>query len=205
MTVRVKELRVGWTAGSPLVCRLIRRCDFAIVDGVRVPSAINHVLLHFIFRGDGPDLIYEAGPWGIESSPFVHLEAALDSGRVTRLIEWAVPLDEPDLNAIWIHASNLHGDGYDYRMLAFYLIWTKILGKKPSRWLFRMDNKRRFTCNEFVVTVLEGLIPEVPVGADKSFTPEGLFNRIVGIPSPVFIQEHSPREPRRYLDFGSPK
>lgn len=189
MTPVVQEVRIAWTAGRGLISRLIQSNDFAVWNGKRIPSAINHVLLHFVFRG-GLQLIYESrGGKGIIASPFEHLETALKDGRVARLIEYVLPLDFDGLGLVWKRAVSLHGRGYDNGLLLLYLLWGRIFGKASGEWLFQWNDPSKFTCNEFTIAAIRGLVPQVPCEADQSFTPEGLFRTFFGIPSAIYCDD----------------
>jgi len=205
----VKEIRIGWAAGTARLSRWIRVMDYARDKlGKRIPSRINHVLIHFIFQ-DGPDIIIEAlFDRGIQTSPFRHLELALREQRVTRLIEYVVPLPPAALAGIWTAAERYHGKGYDKRLLVLYLIWGRYFGKsKIWDFIFRLDNPDRFTCNEFAVGVLAGRIPEIPATAPKDFTPEGLFKAVMGMSSPDYVAKFLDpiAKARHAIQIGKPE
>ncbi len=184
----IEEVRIGWTGGAATVSRLIQKFDFALVDGERMPSAINHVLLRFIFK-NGPDLIYEATNKGIAPSPFEHLERAMANGKVVRLIERRLPAD-PFMGAVlWRRACEKHGTGYDWRLIILYLIWSRYLNKsKNAAWLFAFDNPSRMTCNEFVAHVVQPIMPTEAAQGTKGYTPEKFFEAVIGVPSPVYVE-----------------
>ena len=195
---------IAWTAGSAFLSRMIRRFDFATVDGHRVDAAINHVLVRFEFE-NGPDMIAEALlDRGFTFSPFSHLLGALDDGRVLRLVEYE--LDPGAAARAWKRCALMHGKGYDVRLLVLYLMWSRYFGKnRVGSFLFGLDNPNRMTCNEAAVAALEGLVPAIPYGTPKTYTPEGLFQAVVGIPSPTFVAQHMGDGQAHILVDGSTK
>jgi len=202
----VKEVRLGWTAGTAKLSKRIRALDYARDEsGNRIPSMINHVLLHFIFH-NGPDMIVEAlFDKGVTTSPFKHLQTALQDDRVLRLIEYVLPLDEDALGAIWTAAEAFHGKGYDKRLLILYLIWGRYFGKsKFADFIFRLDDPDRFTCNETAVGILAGRIPQIPIDAPKAFTPEGLFLAVLGMSSPIYCGHFLTPGTKHLIQIGDP-
>jgi hypothetical protein len=189
---RGAHLRMGWTAGSSLLSRLIQRHDFAEVDGVRIRSGVNHVLLHWVFPDGSPSWVFESGRHGIAWKPWANLERALDSGKVVKLIEARLGMDEWELTQAWERAVALHGRGYDWAQLYRYRIWTRYFRKRLKgigKKILSSTNPKRFTCNEAATHVLRGLVQGIPLDADNRFTPEGLFVALMGRPSAHVIRD----------------
>ena len=194
------EVRLGFTAGTSWISRTIRWGDWAEVDGKRVNSLINHALLRFIWDGSqdpstigDPDIIYESAGKGVMPSPFSHLRNAMDPSvdKVTRLVEFILPLDEHQRYVVWERAQGMHAAGYDFKALAMYLTWSRILHKKHLKILER-DNPDRYTCNQFAAACIGGLLPGIPDCHEDPnqirLTPEEFIEWACGKPSPVFLK-----------------
>jgi len=190
MTNRIDQIAIEFTAGTNLLCKMIRANDRASWEGAMIPSAINHVLIHFTFTSETPSWIYESHKAGVYPSPYSHLLDAFQDGRVLRIFSKTLDLKPEQKAEIWKRAKATHGKAYDNRLILLYLIWNRVMKKGPAKRLFRLDNPRRFTCNEFATLCLAGIHPLVPADAGKDLTPEGLFVRFHGRPSKIVVDEH---------------
>ena len=185
------EVRVGFTAGTSRLGRAIRWADYARNEyGRKVPSLVNHVLLHFLWS-EGPDYIHESQGGGVESSPFSHVQRALDSGRVLRLVEVVLDLDEDERRRVYERACQFHATGYDWKALALYMVWARIKGKAKDDSL-RRDDPERLTCNQFVAGSIGGIVRYVHGAPDHPeqirLTPETFFSLMLGQPSPRYLR-----------------
>jgi hypothetical protein len=150
---------------------------------------VNHVLLHFAWD-HGPEYIHESQAGGVESSPFRHLKKALDEGRVLRLVERRMDLDQDQRREVYRRACDLHATGYDWKALALYAVWARLRGK-GKRDLFQHDDPDRLTCNQYVAACLGGIVDGVPEAGDHPehirLTPETFFQEIFGLASPQYL------------------
>jgi len=156
---------IGWSRGKGFVSKMIRRLE---------KSYFNHVYLKFDLN-NGMKLIYESHlKGGVQITPYEHLLAAKVKGQVLDVEEVDLDLTPDQCQLLWNNCIPLHGDSYDGRQILIYYAWIRLLRKKKNAKLFKLNNRDRFTCNEFVVRAGQYVVPEI-TGLDYSYTPERLF------------------------------
>jgi len=199
----LSEVRIGFTAGTSWVSEAIRWADFEIdVYGRRSPALVNHVLLHFIWD-DGPEYIHESQAHGVESSPFSHIHRALDSGKVLRLVEMKLHLDQAQRDTVYRRACALHATGYDWKALALYMVWARMRGKKKDDML-RRDDPDRLTCNQYVAACIGGIVPYVHADPEHPehvrLTPTVFFHTMFGTSTVNYLKGRT--DHRHIIDTG---
>ncbi len=165
--MKIIEVREGWSRGKNLIpSGLIRRLE---------DSYFNHVYLVFVFD-NGLVLIYESHvTGGVQITPYEHLQnAMLPGGKVVDIFEKKLDMTEDEMQVAWSTAVELHGDRYDKGQILRYYLWIRLSHKKGEK-ILRLHNDGKYTCNEFVLTVLQKAVPEKYEFLDFSYTPERLF------------------------------
>lgn len=171
----------GFTAGRSMVSKVIRRLDTVKWEGKVHKSAINHVYRRFLLK-DGSSFICESHlSGGVQITPYIHLLRACKSGEVTRIHEKNLLITAEHMADLWNRHLEVHGSGYDKRMIVLYYLWIRALRKKGKAPL--LQNKSKYTCNELWMERGDGLDPHVFL--NHLSMPEQCFIDVFGEPSAV--------------------
>lgn len=181
----IRDVRIGFTAGAGPVGWAIRHLDRAYIDGGTAPSLINHVLIR-VLTLDGFDFIFQShGKGGVGISFTSDLKRAIGDGKVFRYAERSLGLHLPMAQLAVARMQTFTGSAYDHWMIACYYAAFRFGWRKAPAF----GNDARYTCNEAVVKVLDGIIPWAD--ADARQTPEALFTAAFQCPSPVWFKGHT--------------
>lgn len=187
----IKDVRIGFTAGTGLISWAIRWVDRATVDEKRVPSSINHVLIRVIYH-DGMDFVFQShGKGGVGICFTNDVKEAISHGKVFRYAEKSLGLSYEHAQMAIHRMQTFTGSGYDYFAILMYYIGIAMRVQKASG----VHESGRYTCNEAVIRILAGMNPWA--NPDRRPTPEPLFETVFQCPSPVYF-ENNPAIP---LDF----
>ena len=171
--MKIVEVRMGWSEGSSVVpSKMIMHLE---------NSCFSHVYWVFVFD-NGLVLMYESHiSGGVQITPYEHLEEAIEEGRVKKIHEVVIETDPEVLQRLWEQCLLLHGDGYDKGQIVRYFLWIRLFRKKGTKCV-RLNDNKKYTCNEFVVETGRNTIAKMSE-LDFSYTPEKLFKFINGVPS----------------------
>lgn len=187
----IKDIRVGFTAGTGIISHAIRMVDRADVDGVKVPSAINHVLLRVIYQ-DGMDFVFQShGNGGVGICFTNDIKRAISDGKVFRYADKSLGLNQQLCDLCVSRMMTFTGAGYDQLAILAYYLSLALKIKKASE----MHDFDRYTCNEAVIKVLSGMVSWA--NSDVRPTPEPIFAAVFQCQSPVYFK-NNPSVP---LDF----
>ena len=176
----------GFSAGNSALSKIIRRLDKVEWQGKAHKPVINHVYRRFVFK-DGSSFICESHvSGGVQITPYIALLRAIESGKVTKLAEKNLMITPDHMADLWNSHLEVHGKGYDKKMIALYYVWIRLRRKKGN--CFKRQNPNKYTCNELFTERGYGYDFHV-MDLDFSKTPERLFLDVFGKPSSVYHGE----------------
>lgn len=152
------RVSIGFTRGSGLVSKLIRRLD---------GGYFNHVYWRFDFLPTG-SLIYESHiKGGVQITPYEGLLSAKMRGKVLAIEEYDLNLSPYLCQSLYNACLPEHGDHYNTMQIIRYYFWIRFCKRKDSKWINKLTDK--YTCNTFVVKTGRQVVDAMS-GLDYSYT-----------------------------------